>query len=131
MKNLLILVLAFFATQFVSAQAPLSVINKNMPIPYDTVENKPMYPGGMNEFIKFVGKNFAAPEVEGLSGVMKVSFVIETNGSVSDIKVTNDLGHGSADEAKRVIMKLPKWTPGDQDGKPVRVVYTLPITIRN
>ena len=125
------LALAFFATQFVSAQAPLNVINKSAPVSYDNVENRPMYPGGMNEFIKFVGKNFKAPDVEGLSGVMKVSFVIETNGSVSDIKIENDLGHGSAEEAKRVIMKLPKWTPGDQDGKPVRVLYTLPITIRN
>ncbi|HKX85965.1 MAG TPA: energy transducer TonB [Flavobacterium sp.] len=130
MKKLL-LIAVLFVTQFGFSQAPISAISKNAPIPYESVENRPIYPGGMNEFIKFIGKNFKAPEVEGLSGVLKVSFVIDTNGAVTDIKVLNDLGSGTGDEAKRVVALSPKWTPGDQDGKPVRVVYTLPITLRN
>jgi hypothetical protein len=130
MKRIL-LIAVFFVTQFGFAQAPINVANKNLPIPYEEVENRPMYPGGINEFIKFVGKNFKMPEVEGVSGVIKVSFVIETNGVVADVKVLNDLGHGTGAEAKRVVLLSPKWTPGDQEGKAVRVMYTLPITIRN
>lgn len=131
MKKIVFLVIAFLAIQSINAQASLSSISKSSPIPYDSVENQPQFPGGFNEFIKFIGKNFRAPEVEGLSGVLKMSFVIETNGSISDIQVVNDLGHGTAEEAKRVLLLSPKWTPGDQEGKPVRVAYTLPITIRN
>lgn len=130
MKRIL-LIAVFFVAQFGFAQAPINVANKNLPIPYEEVENRPMYPGGINEFIKFVGKNFKMPEVEGVSGVIKVSFVIETNGVVADVKVLNDLGHGTGAEAKRVVLLSPKWTPGDQEGKAVRVMYTLPITIRN
>ncbi|MCL9806697.1 energy transducer TonB [Flavobacterium amniphilum] len=130
MKRIL-LIAVFFVAQYGFAQAPINVANKNLPIPYEEVENRPMYPGGINEFIKFVGKNFQMPDVEGVSGVIKVSFVIETNGVVTDVKVLNDLGHGTGAEAKRVVLLSPKWTPGDQDGKAVRVTYTLPITIRN
>ena len=130
MKRIL-LIAVFFVTQFGFSQATLNVANKNLPIPFEEVENRPMYPGGLNEFIKFVGKNFQVPEVEGLGGVVKVSFVIETNGMVTDVKVLNDLGHGTGAEAKRVVLLSPKWTPGDQEGKAVRVVYTLPITIQN
>lgn len=109
----------------------MSVMDKQAPIPYEVVENQPLYPGGINEFIKFIGKNYRVPEVEGLNGVVKVSFVIETNGSVTDVKIVNDLGYGSGEEAKRVVQMSPKWTPGDQEGKAVRVLYTLPIKIRN
>lgn len=131
MKKIAFLIIAFFAIQAMHAQASLSSISKSTPISFESVENQPQFPGGLNEFIKFVGKNFRAPEVEGLNGVLKMSFVIETNGSISDVQVVNDLGHGTAEEAKRVLLLSPKWTPGDQDGKSVRVVYTLPITIRN
>lgn len=130
MKRILIITL-FFVTQFCFSQAPMSVMDKQAPIPYEVVENQPLYPGGINEFIKFIGKNYRVPEVEGLNGVVKVSFVIETNGAVTDVKIVNDLGHGSGEEAKRVVLMSPKWTPGDQEGKAVRVLYTLPIMIRN
>ncbi|WP_300564835.1 energy transducer TonB [Flavobacterium sp.] len=116
--------------QLLFAQAPLSVV-KSIPIPYETVENKPTFPGGINEFVKFVGKNYRVPEVEDLSGVLKVSFVIEISGAIEEIKVINDLGHGTAEEAKRVIKLSPKWTPGEHDGKPARVTYILPISISN
>ena len=130
MKKNTLLLIAFFATQFLFAQAPIGVA-KGIPISYESVENRPMFPGGINEFIRFVGKNFRAPEVEGLSGDLKVSFIIETSGLIEEVKIINDLGHGTADEIKRVLAKCPKWTPGDQGGKPVRVLYSLPIAIRN
>lgn len=131
MKKLLILIVTFFVAQISLAQSPMSVVNKTAVIPFENVENQPMFPGGNNEFIKFVGKNFRVPEVEDLRGVLKVTFVIETNGSISDVKVVNDLGHGTAEEIKRVLSLSPKWTAGDHEGKPARVLFTLPITIRN
>lgn len=131
MKKLLILIVTFFVTQISLAQTPMSVVNKTAAIPFETVENQPIFPGGNNEFIKFVGKNFRAPQIEDFKGVLKVSFVIETNGSIADIKIINDLGHGTADEIRRVLALSPKWTPGDHEGKPARVLFTLPITIRN
>lgn len=131
MKKILLIAIVLFVTQISLAQAPMSVVSKSAAIPFETVENKPIFPGGNNEFIKFVGKNFRTPDVEDLSGILKVSFVIETNGSIGDVKIINDLGHGTANEIKRVLSISPKWTPGDQDGKPVRVLFTLPVTIRN
>jgi len=130
MKKIL-LFLVFFAAQVSFAQASMSAIAKAAPIPYESVENQPLFPGGINEFMKFVGKNFHAPSDENFSGgVMKVSFVIEANGTVTDIKVLNDLGHGTAQEIVRVLEMCPKWTPADHEGKPVRVLFTLPVTIR-
>lgn len=131
MKKNFLLFIALFAIQHISAQAPISVV-KGMPIPFETVETQPMFPGGVSEFVKFVGKNFRAPEEEDSpSGILKVSFVIDTNGSVGDIKIINDLGSGTGDEAKRVLSTCPKWTPGNEGGKPVRVLFVLPITLRH
>lgn len=131
MKKNLLLFIAFLAMQFSFAQAPISVV-KGMPIPYETVETQPQFPGGVSEFIKFVGKNFKASEEEDApSGILKVSFVIDTNGSIGEIKIINDLGYGTADEAKRVLLTSPRWTPGNEDGKPVRVLFVLPIALRN
>ena len=130
MKKKLLLMLALIVTQFIFGQAPLNNV-KGIPIPFETVENQPIFPGGNNEFIKYVGKNFRAPEVEDLSGVIKVTFIIEANGTIGEIKIIQDLGHGTADEVKRILRSSPQWTPGDQGGKPVRVLYTLPITLRN
>jgi Gram-negative bacterial TonB protein C-terminal len=128
MKKLFFFVIAIFALQATYAQASLNAIT---PIPFEIVENQPIFPGGNNEFIKFVGKNFRAPGDESFTGgVLKVTFVIETNGQITGVKVINDLGFGTAEEIKRVLALAPKWTPGDQNGQPTRVLYTLPITIR-
>ena len=131
MKKITFLLFTFLTFQLGSAQATYNVATKSLPMAYEQVESRPMFPGGDTEFINFIGKNFHVPEVEGINGVIKVTFVIETNGSISDINVVKDLGSGTGEEAKRVLQLCPKWTPGEHDGKPVRVMYTLPITIRN
>lgn len=131
MKRIILFMIVLFVQQIVSAQTPMSVVSKTAAIPFEAVENQPIFPGGNNEFMKFIGKNFKAPEVEDLKGILKVSFVIETNGSIGEIKIINDLGHGTAEEIKRVLSLCPKWTPGDHEGKATRVLFTLPITIRN
>ena len=63
-------------------------------------------------------------------GNILISFVVETDGSLSDVKVVRDLGFGTKEEALRLMSKSPKWSPGIQDGKPVRVAYNLPIRLK-
>jgi len=76
--------------------------------------------------------NFKTPKLQkdtNLKGMIVVRFVVEKDGSLSDIKVVHDLGYGTGEEAVRVVGLSEKWKPGIQNGKPVRVNYTLPIQI--
>jgi protein TonB len=98
---------------------------------YDKVETRPEFPGGIQAFYDFVAKNYRAPNVKGLKGKVFVQFVIEKDGSLSDIKVLRDIGHGTRKEAIRVLKKSPKWIPAEKDGKKVRVLYSFPITINS
>jgi protein TonB len=98
---------------------------------YNAVEVKPDFPGGMKKFYEYVQKNFRAPEDSEVSGKIIVQFVVEKDGSLTDIKVLRDLGSGTKAEAIRVLQKSPKWKPGVQNGKNVRVLYSLPITIQS
>lgn len=95
---------------------------------YNAVEVKPDFPGGIQKFYEFVGKNYRAPE-EDIKGKVYVQFVVEKDGSLTDIKVVRDIGYGTGAEAIRVLKKSPKWKPGVQNGRPVRVLYSLPISI--
>lgn len=95
------------------------------------IEVKPDFPGGIEKFYKYVGNNYRAPEEEGLKGKVYVTFVVEKDGSLTDIKVIRDIGYGTGQEAVRVLKKCPKWNPGEQNGKKVRVLYSLPITIQS
>ena len=94
-----------------------------------SIELGPEFPGGITNFRKYIAKNFRIPEVEGLKGKIIVSFIVEIDGSLSQIKVENDIGYGTADEIKRVLKECPKWKPGTQRGIPVRCLQSLPITI--
>jgi periplasmic protein TonB len=102
------------------------------PATVDALDKKPEFPGGINKFYAFVGNNFEKPELE--SGqIMKiyVSFVIEKDGSMSDIKVLQDPGFGLGKEAIRVLKSLKtKWTPGIIDKQAVRTAYSLPISVQ-
>jgi len=95
------------------------------------IEVKPDFPGGMEKFNDFVAKNYQAPEEEGLKGKVYVTFVVEKDGSLTDIKVLRDIGYGTGKEAIRVLNKCPKWTPGEQNGKKVRCTFSLPISIQS
>lgn len=95
---------------------------------YNAVEVRPDFPGGIQKFYDFVGKNYRAPE-EDIKGKIFVQFVVEKDGSLTDIKVVRDLGYGTGAEAIRVLKKSPKWKPGIQNGRAVRVLYSLPISI--
>ena len=111
---------------------PAAVVEEDNSI-YNTagIEVKPDFPGGMEKFYKFVGNNYQVPEEEGLKGKVYVTFVVEKDGSLTDIKVIRDIGYGTGKEAIRVLKSCPKWNPGEQNGKRVRVQYSLPITIQS
>jgi len=86
--------------------------------------------GGDEAWIKFLKKNLRYPPQaidEEKSGKVWISFVIEKDGTLTDIKVMKGAGYGMDEEALRVLKKAPAWTPGIQRGKPVRVAFTLPI----
>jgi protein TonB len=95
------------------------------------IEVKPDFPGGLQKFYDFVGKNYQTPEEEGLKGKVYVTFVVEKDGSLTDIKVVRDIGYGTGKEAIRVLSKSPKWSPGEQNGKRVRCTFSLPISIQS
>jgi protein TonB len=93
------------------------------------LDKKPEFEGGMEKFYKFVGKSFQVPDVKGLKGKIIVEFVIEKNGSISNFVVVQDIGYGTSEEITKIFKKCPDWQAGIKDGKAVRSLYRLPITI--
>jgi protein TonB len=97
---------------------------------FQNVEVLPTYPGGLEAFGKFLGKNLRYPPVArdaDIQGRVYCQFVVEKDGSLTDIKVVRGIGGGCDEEAKRVLKTSPKWNPGIQNGRAVRVSYTIPI----
>jgi len=104
----------------------------NDPVNSAVLDKMPEFPGGMAKFYSYVGNNFQRPELD-VEKTLKVyvSFVIERDGSITDITVVKDPGYGLGKEAIRVLKSIKaKWTPGILNGKTVRTAYNLPITIK-
>jgi protein TonB len=100
--------------------------------PFISVEVMPEPPGGMKAFVNWVAQNYDFPQSavdNGAKGVIQVSFVVEKDGSLSSFEVKRDMGFGTGDAAIRLLKKAKKWSPGIQNGLPVRVAYTLPIRL--
>ena len=96
----------------------------------EVVEIMPEFPGGIAAWNKYLAKNLKYPPIaqeNGTTGRVTVSFVVETNGQISNLKVLGPIGDGCDEEALRVIKKSPFWKPGFQNGRPVRVSYIMPI----
>ena len=96
---------------------------------YQIVEEMPMFPGGEQAMLDYVSKNVVYPneaQEKGISGRVFVSFIVEKDGSVNEVEVVRGIGGGCDEEAVRVVKAMPKWKPGKQDGKTVRVSYTMP-----
>ncbi|HSD06421.1 energy transducer TonB [Flavobacterium sp.] len=128
MKKILLSVIALFIVSIASAQVTATIVD-DAPYDYQEVEVRPEFPGGNSALMAFIGSNFKMPEYDGGGGTIKVAFVIEIDGSVTNVKVTKDLGQGTGAEAKRVVSLLPRWTAGEHLGKKVRVLYEIPIKI--
>jgi protein TonB len=94
------------------------------------VESMPEPPGGIAALYKYLGENIKYPQMakeSGIQGTVYVTFVVERDGSITDVRVLRGIGGGCDEEAIRVVKNMPKWTPGKQRGKPVRVQYNLPV----
>ncbi|WP_281227826.1 energy transducer TonB [Flavobacterium aquiphilum] len=128
MKKNLLLLIVLFVVNFASGQVTATIVD-DAPFNYDDVEVRPEFPGGYNNLLAFIAKNFKLTDYEGYGGTLKVAFIIETDGSITNIKVVKDLGEGTGVEAKRVMLMSPKWSPGELGGKKVRVLYELPIKV--
>jgi len=99
---------------------------------FQSVEVPPTPQGGLEEFYKYVGRNYNYPaqaQEQGVSGRVLLQFVVERDGSLTDIQVLRDLKYGTGEEAVRMLKRAPKWKPGIQNGRPVRVQFTLPIQL--
>ena len=97
------------------------------------VETMPSFRGGQQKLFEFIGNNVVYPQEAidaGVEGRVFVEFYIEKDGSVTDGKVLKGIGYGCDEEALRVIGLMPKWYPGKQRGKAVRVRYTMPINFK-
>lgn len=100
---------------------------------FQIVEEMPEFPGGMGECLKFLMKNAKYPTISqenGVQGKVSVKFVIEKDGSIADPVVVRGVDPYLDKEALRVVKSMPKWEPGKQRGKPVRVSYTVPVIFK-
>ena len=100
---------------------------------FQIVEEMPAYPGGDAKLMEYVAKNIKYPQIAretGIQGRVFVGFVVEPDGSVSNVKVLRGIGGGCDEEAMRVVKSMPKWKPGKQRGKAVRVSYMLPVNFK-
>jgi periplasmic protein TonB len=97
---------------------------------FEVVELMPAFPGGDAAMMRFLKENIKYPQIAretGIRGTVIVTFVVERDGSVTDVRVLRGIGGGCDEEAVRVIRQMPKWVPGHQLGKPVRVQFNMPI----
>lgn len=97
---------------------------------FTIVEDQPQFPGGDKALYAFLGKNMKYPAMAqdaNIQGTVYVTFEVDKDGQIKDVKVLRGIGGGCDEEAIRVVKSMPKWTPGKQRGKPVRVQYNLPV----
>jgi len=122
-------------------QAPLGGPETNQPVSgdnkiydYSLVETKPEFTGGQKELAKYVGTNLrypAAARQNNIQGKVYVSFIVEKDGQLTDVRIRQGIGGGCDEEAVRVLRASPKWKPGTISGSPVRTYYVLPITFQS
>ncbi|MDL2254832.1 energy transducer TonB [Bacteroidales bacterium OttesenSCG-928-J16] len=97
---------------------------------FTIVEKEPSYPGGDKSRLEFLQKNTKYPQMAreaGIQGTVYVSFVVERDGSITQVKILRGIGGGCDEEAIRVTQLMPKWSPGEQRGRAVRTNFRMPI----
>jgi len=97
------------------------------------VQEQPEFPGGMGKMYEYLQKNTKYPDMEfdaGIQGKVYVEFVVEKDGSVTDVKLRRGVSPGLDKEALRAVRSMPKWTPGKMNGKSVKVRFTIPVDFK-
>jgi protein TonB len=128
MKHFISIALLIFSLQLFAQEPPTPI---EEPI-FETkdIDIQPEFPGGIENCYAFFNKNFKKPNVPSLIGKIFLSFVVETNGTLTGIRILKDVGFGAGAEAERVMQFSPKWIPGKKNDKLVRVNYILPLPIQ-
>ena len=117
------------STSSTSSTSNTSVASADNTI-YDVVEQQPMFPGNVRAWLGSHLKYPVVAEENGIQGTVVITFVVEKNGSISNVNVVRSVDPSLDREAVRVVKSMPRWTPGTQKGVPVRVKYTLPISFK-
>jgi len=107
--------------------------NKDPKTALTQVDREPEFPGGQAAFNKFVADNLKYPTIaseNGVEGTVVLKFVVEEDGSITNIEIRRDIGNGCGTEAMRLVRAMPKWVPGQHKGRAVRVMYTLPVLFK-
>ena len=131
-KFLLLIFICFVQNTFAqSGNTETSIsIDDNKIYSANVLDVQPEFPGGVDKFHKFIDENYTTPkEKPNLKGKIYATFVVEKDGSLKDIKIIRDLGFGTGNEAIRVLNLSPKWAPGKQNNKVVRVLFSVPIVL--
>ena len=100
---------------------------------YSFVEKEPSFPGGEAEMLQFISNNLKYPVIareNGIEGRVVVSFIVQKNGTLTDLQIIRDIGGGCGEEAIRVIESMPRWIPGTTHGNAVKAKYTLPVAFK-
>jgi len=100
---------------------------------YRKVDVMPEYPGGQTALNQFITQNISWPKASNdavKEGTVYVTFVVEKDGAITQIKALKSIGESFEKEAENVVKKMPKWTPGKKDGQAVRVMFSLPIEFK-
>lgn len=130
MNSLLKIVILLLIT-FMSSISFVQEIETKEENVYTIVENMPEFPGGQEAMFTFISETITYPEEakkNGIQGKVYVNFTVEKDGSIGDVKVIRGVHPLLDNEAMRVVESFPKWTPGTQRGKLVRVSYNLPLS---
>lgn len=128
MKRFLLLLSAILLTNMAFCQEEKKV-SGDEPV-FVVVEEQAEFPGGLDSMYAYIQKNLKYPELakeKGIEGRVFVQFVIEKDGSISNVKILRGIGGGCEEAAVEMIKNMPKWKPGKQRGKPVRFQFVLPI----
>ena len=113
-----------------TANAQKTVVSQSNQSVYDQVEQMPEFPGGMPAMIEYLQTNIKYPKdaiKQNVGGRVMVMFVVEADGSLSNVRVARKVFTSLDSEAVRVVKAMPKWKPGQEKGRPVRVNFTLPV----
>ncbi len=112
---------------------PSNPIPPPKPQVYTYVEQMPTFPGGEDKLMEYLGNNLKYPSMAretNIQGKVFITFVVNDDGRISDVKVLRGIGAGCDEEAKRVVMSMPAWKPGKQNGRSVPVQFNLPIQFK-
>ena len=131
LKNVITICCTLLILHVCSAQKQDSLsVNTEKVYELFDVQKKPEFPGGETALYRFLSDSITYPaeaRSKNIRGMAVITFVVETDGSVSTVTIVKDPGWEMGNEAARVVKLMPKWTPAEKEGKPVRVKFMLPI----